>query len=77
LERQLDRNVFENAILTMKKYGIESILSERIFPKKDEIKRSLLAYYELTEEYEKCSFIKDFFSKLDEEFQKKISNKGI
>lgn len=54
----------------MKKYGIESVLSERIFPKKDEIKKSLLAYYEFTEEYEKCSFIKDFFSKLDKKFQK-------
>lgn len=66
----MDRNIFENAISTMKKYGIESVLSERIFPKKDEIKKSLLAYYEFTEEYEKCSFIKDFFSKLDKKFQK-------
>ena len=68
LDRNLDRNIFENAINTMKKYGVNSILSKRILPKKDKIKRSLLFYYESTEEYEKCQYIKEFFEKLDKEF---------
>lgn len=54
----------------MKKYGVDSILSKKILPKKDKIKNSLLFYYESTEEYEKCQYIKEFFEKLDAEFSK-------
>ena len=56
----------------MRKYGFKSILSQRILPQKDAIKKSLLAYYESTEEYEKCVFIKDFFEKLDSEIKKEL-----
>jgi hypothetical protein len=73
LERSLDRNVFENAIGVMKKYGVSSILSKRILPKKDRIRSSLLVYYESTEEYEKCQFIKEFFEQLETEIDKEIS----
>jgi hypothetical protein len=55
----------------MKKYGVNSILSERLLPKKDKIRDSLLAYYEQTEEYEKCMFVKGFFEELEKEIESK------
>jgi hypothetical protein len=69
LERKLDRRVFENAIDTMKKYGVDSILTTKIFPKREIIKNSLIAYYEYTEEFEKCKYIMSFFKKLENEYQ--------
>ena len=61
MEKKLDKRVFENAISTMQKYGVDSILSTKVFPKREIIKNSLLTYYESTEEFEKCQFIyKDF-----------------
>ena len=75
LERSLDRRVFENAIATMQKYGVESILSTKVFPKRKDIKLSLISYYESTEEYEKCKYIKDFFEKLELEYANKINSK--
>jgi len=71
LDKNLDRTIFENAISTMKKYGVNSILSERLLPKKDKIRNSLLAYYEQTEEYEKCMFVKGFFEELEKEIESK------
>jgi len=71
LDKSLDRTIFENAISTMKKYGVNSILSERLLPKKDKIRDSLLAYYEQTEEYEKCIFVKGFFEELEKEIESK------
>jgi hypothetical protein len=76
LEKELDRNIFENAIEVMKKYGVNSILSKRILPKKERIKDSLLNYYESTEEYEKCQFIKEFFEELEKEINKGESPSG-
>ena len=71
MDKSLDRTIFENAISTMKKYGVNSILSERLLPKKDKIRDSLLAYYEQTEEYEKCIFVKGFFEELEKEIESK------
>lgn len=67
MEKKIDRGVFENAIATMKKYGVGSILSTKIYPKRESIKKSLLAYYESTEEFEKCTYIKEFFAELERE----------
>ncbi len=65
MEKKLDKRVFENAISTMQKYGVDSILSTKVFPKREIIKNSLLTYYESTEEFEKCQFIKKFFEDLE------------
>lgn len=65
MEKKLDRRVFENAIETMKKYGVDSILTSKLYPKRENIKRSLLSYYESTEEFEKCKYIVDFFNDLE------------
>lgn len=64
-EKKLNRTIFENAILNMEKHGKESMMSPRIFSKRNEIKKSLLQYYESTEEFEKCKFIVDFFQELE------------
>lgn len=61
----------------MKKHGIESILTTKIFPKRESIKKSLIAYYESTEEFEKCKFVKDFFEKLELEVEEINSGKNI
>lgn len=53
----------------MQKYGAGSILTTKIFPKRESIKNSLIAYYESTEEFEKCKYIMDFFAKLEAEYQ--------
>lgn len=69
MEKRLNRRVFENAIATMQKYGVDSILTTKIFPKRESIKNSLIAYYESTEEFEKCKYIVEFFEKLESEYQ--------
>ena len=51
----------------MKKYGVGSILLTKIYPKREGIRRSLLVYYESTEEFEKCTYIKEFFEELERE----------
>jgi hypothetical protein len=62
----LDRQIFENALSKMKTYGIDVLLiSPKISKKRDSIKKSLLKYYEETEEFEKCIFIKNFFEELE------------
>jgi len=71
LEKRLDKRVFENAISTMQKYGVDSILSTKVFPKREIIKNSLLIYYESTEEFEKCQFIKKFFEDLELQYHNK------
>lgn len=67
MEKKIDRGIFENAIATMKKYGVGSILLTKIYPKREGIRRSLLVYYESTEEFEKCTYIKEFFEELERE----------
>jgi hypothetical protein len=65
----LERNIYENAILRMEKLGTKSIMSPHLLEKRNEIKLSLLNYYEKTEEFEKCKFIKEFFNKIEKEIQ--------
>ncbi len=73
MEKRLNRRVFENAIATMQKYGVNSILTTKIFPKRESIKSSLIAYYESTEEFEKCKYIVEFFIKLENEYESQNS----
>jgi hypothetical protein len=63
--RELNREIFENAINVMKHYGVDSIINKKIVEKREQIKDSLLKYYESTDEYEKCQFVKDFFEELE------------
>jgi hypothetical protein len=70
LERKLDRRIYENAFNTMKKLGVDSIMSDKIYSKRKSIMKSLLSYYESTEEFEKCQFIKEFFEELEAEKSK-------
>ena len=51
------RVVFERAYQTMNKYGVDSFIYSKLNEKKDEIMKSMLDYYESTEEFEKCSFM--------------------
>lgn len=75
MEKKLDRRIFENAIATMQKFGVDSILTSKIYPKREQIKKSLLSYYESTEEFEKCKYIKDFFERLEiEATESKVYN---
>jgi hypothetical protein len=55
----------------MQKYGVDSILSTKVFPKRESIKQSLISYYESTEEFEKCKYVKEFFEKLESEYESK------
>lgn len=60
------RQIFENAIEKMVTYGTSQILfSESLVRKRNIIKESLLKYYESTEEFEKCKFVKDFFEDVE------------
>jgi hypothetical protein len=63
----MDRKVYEDALLRMEKLGTKSIMHPHLLEKKDVIKKSLLDYYESTEEYEKCKYINEFFLKLEKE----------
>jgi hypothetical protein len=72
--KKLNRVIFENAISTMKKHGMNSILSSKMYNKREIIRKSLLLYYESTEEFEKCKYIKDFFEELELQ-DPKIRNK--
>jgi hypothetical protein len=67
LEKKLDRRIFENALATMQKYGVDSLLTAKIYPKRNKIKESLISYYESTEEFEKCTYIMEFFKDLEVE----------
>jgi hypothetical protein len=77
MEKKLNRNIFENAITSMEKYGKESMMSPRVFNKRYEIKRSLLAYYESTEEFEKCKFVIEFFAELETHIMENIITESV
>ena len=60
------RKIFENAIKQMATQGVGQILfSKSLTRKRNIIRESLLRYYESTEEFEKCKFIKDFFEDVE------------
>lgn len=77
MERKLNRQIFENAIESMKKYGKDSMMSPRIFSKRQGIKNSLLAYYESTEEFEKCKFVIEFFTGLETHITEMVDNESV
>jgi hypothetical protein len=63
---RIDRESYESAYQKMEKYGVEAFFfSKNYIAKKDYIRNSMLSYYEGTEEYEKCEFIKRFFNDLE------------
>jgi|JI102314A2RNA_FD_contig_31_797715_length_833_multi_2_in_0_out_0_2 hypothetical protein len=64
------RAIFESAYNSMIVYGRESMMSQKILSRRDEIESSMIRYYEQTEEFEKCKFILDFFKDLEETLQK-------
>jgi hypothetical protein len=64
------RGIFESAYRSMLVYGSESMMSQKILSRRDEIESSMIRYYESTEEFEKCKFILDFFKDLEETLQK-------
>jgi hypothetical protein len=63
----LERKIYENALERMGKMGSQALMHPHLIEKRDVIKNSLLEYYESTEEYEKCKYVTDFFSKLEKE----------
>jgi len=64
----IKREIYEDTYNKMKSLGLSSILySPDLVEKRVLIKRELISYYEGTEEFEKCDFIKRFFSKLDKD----------
>ena len=66
---RLNRQIFENTIHTMKKYGSSEFFksySQGVIKKRNSIKDTLLNYYELTEEFEKCKFVVDFFCEIED-----------
>ena len=65
---RLNRQIFENTIHTMKKYGSSEFFksySRGVIKKRNSIKNTLLEYYESTDEFEKCKFVVDFFCEIE------------
>ena len=65
---KLNRQIFENTIHAMKKYGYSEFFksySQGVVKKRNSIKNTLLEYYESTEEFEKCKFVVDFFCEIE------------
>jgi hypothetical protein len=70
---KLNRQIFENTIHTMKKYGPSEFFktySKGVIRKRNSIKNTLLEYYESTEEFEKCKFVVDFFCGIEDSLKK-------
>jgi hypothetical protein len=65
INNMVRRVVFERAYETMNKYGIDSFIYSKLIERKEEIMKSMLDYYESTEEFEKCSYIVEFFNKIN------------
>jgi len=78
---KLNRQIFENTIHTMRKYGSSEFFksySQGVIKKRNSIKDTLLKYYESTEEFEKCKFVVDFFWEIEDSIEKeKQNNKKI
>jgi hypothetical protein len=64
-DKIINRPVYERAISSMVEFGEESMLAPHIFKQRKDIEASLINYYESTEEFEKCKFIRDFFKSLE------------
>lgn len=66
-KKVIERKIYENIISKMERLGTKSIMVPHLLQNRDQIKKSLLAYYESTEEFEKCKFISEFFEVLEKE----------
>jgi len=67
---QTERETFEKAYQKMIDEGIGSIMvSPRLIKKRQIIRDRMISYYEKTEEFEKCKFVKDFFESIDSEIK--------
>lgn len=64
---KLERKIYENALERMEKMGSQALMHPHLIERRGIIKTSLLDYYESTEEYEKCKYVTDFFTKLEKE----------
>ena len=74
---RLNRQIFENTIHTMKKYGSLEFFqsySQGVIKKRNSIKDTLLKYYESTEEFEKCKFVVDFFWEIEDSIENEKQN---
>jgi len=75
---KLNRQIFENTIHTMKKYGSLEFFqsySQGVIKKRNSIKNTLLEYYESTDEFEKCKFVVDFFCEIENCIKNEEQNK--
>jgi hypothetical protein len=64
---EIERVIYENALVRMEKFGVKSIMIPHLLEKREVIKKSLISYYESTEEFEKCKFVSEFFNKVEKE----------
>jgi hypothetical protein len=68
-KQAIERVIYENALGRMEKFGVKSIMIPHLLEKRDVIKKSLISYYESTEEFEKCKFVSDFFDQVEKEIK--------
>ena len=64
---EIERVIYENALVRMEKFGVKSIMIPHLLEKREIIKKSLISYYESTEEFEKCKFVSEFFDQVEKE----------
>jgi len=64
---EIERVIYENALVRMEKFGVKSIMIPHLLEKREVIKKSLISYYESTEEFEKCKFVSEFFDQVEKE----------
>ena len=69
MEEKTPRGIFEIAYKAIQKYGNISMVSARTIERRHVLKSSMLNYYESTEEFEKCRYIKDFFENLEDDLK--------
>jgi hypothetical protein len=65
----IERVIYENALDRMEKFGVKSIMIPHLLEKREVIKKSLISYYESTEEFEKCKFVSEFFDRVEKEIK--------
>ena len=68
-KQAIERVIYENALIRMEKFGVKSIMIPHLLEKRDVIKKSLISYYESTEEFEKCKFVSEFFDQVEKEIK--------
>jgi hypothetical protein len=66
---EIERVIYENALVRMEKFGVKSIMIPHLLEKREVIKKSLISYYESTEEFEKCKFVSEFFDQVEKEIR--------